>query len=169
MAHGFSKGIPLKKSFGQHFLRDHTVTEHIVTAVPLTEQSSVFEIGCGDGFLTQAILQQKLARLWVFEIDAQWANYVRKALPDPRLTVNERNILDLDWAIFEPHKPWILLANLPYQVTFPILRMLQRNRHLLQEGVVMIQEEVAQKILKTWGKGMDSLRYFINAILNGKN
>lgn len=166
MAHGFSKGIPLKKGYGQHFLRDHTVTQRIVNAVPLNDQSSVFEIGCGDGFLTQTILQQKLARLWVFEIDADWANYVRKAFPDKRMTVYEQNILDLDFTMFEPHKPWILLANLPYQVTFPILRLLQRNRHLLQEGVIMIQEEVAQKILKTSGKGygFPSLfyqRYFV--------
>ena len=83
-----------------------------------------------------------------FEIDHSWAQYVRKLLPDPRLMVYEQNILDLDFSLFEPHKPWILLANLPYQITFPILYLLQRNRHLLQEGVIMVQEEVAQKILK---------------------
>lgn len=153
MAHGYSKGIPLKKGYGQHFLRDQSVVNKIVHAVPLNDKSSIFEIGCGDGFLTKAIVQQPHARLWVFEIDPDWANYVRKHVTDPRMTVNEQNILDLDFTIFEPHKPWILLANLPYQVTFPILRLLQRNRHLLQEGVVMVQEEVAQKILKTSGKG----------------
>ncbi|MCK5633150.1 hypothetical protein KAH94_05340, partial [bacterium] len=58
-----------------------------------------------------------------------------------------------DFSKFEEHKPWTLLANLPYQVTFPILYMLQKNRHLMREGVVMMQEEVAQKITKTSGRG----------------
>lgn len=153
MAHGFSKGIPLKKKFGQHFLRDQSIVQHIVDAVPLTASTSVFEIGCGDGVLTKKILEQTIARLWVFEIDTDWAQYVRSNMPDSRLTVYEQNILDLDFSIFQEHAPWILLANLPYQVTFPILHLLQRNRHLLQEGVIMVQEEVAQKILKTSGKG----------------
>ncbi len=153
MAHGYSDGIPLKKKFGQHFLRDHAVTDSIINSVVLTKQSNVFEIGCGDGFLTKAILGASVGRLWVFEIDPDWAQYVRTHFPDERMTVHEDNILDIDFAIFEPHVPWILLANLPYQVTFPILHMLQRNRLLLQEGVIMVQEEVAQKLLKTSGKG----------------
>lgn len=146
-------GIPLKKQYGQHFLRDHTIVDHMINAVTLTPNSSVFEIGCGDGFLTSTILQQPLARLWVFEIDHQWASFVRKQYPDKRLTMFEENILDVDFTRFEPHKPWLLLANLPYQITFPILHLLQRNRHLLQEGVVMVQEEVAQKITQTSGRG----------------
>lgn len=153
MKHGSAQGIALKKRYGQHFLRDSSVTDTIVSSVPLNAQSSVFEIGCGDGFLTRAILQQDIARLWVFEIDHEWAGYVRRSLNDPRLEVFEENILDLDFEQFEQYKPWILLANLPYQITYPILRVLHRNRHLLQEGVIMIQEEVAEKILKTSGRG----------------
>ena len=44
------------------------------------------------------------------------------------------------------------MANLPYQVTFPILYILQKNMHVLKEGVIMVQEEVAQKILKSHGR-----------------
>jgi len=152
VSHGYSKGIALKKRYGQHFLRDFNVVRSIVERIPLAG-TSVFEIGCGDGFLTQAILHMPIARLWVFEIDTQWANYVQSHFPDKRLTVSQQNILDLDFSIFQEHKPWILLANLPYAVTFPILHKLQKNRHLLQAGVIMIQEEVAQKIIKTSGKG----------------
>lgn len=152
-SHGYSRGIPLKKGLGQHFLRDSSVTDRITRSVVLTQESSVFEIGCGDGFLTKAILAHPLARLWVFEIDQQWVSYIRGHFPDPRLTVYEENILDLDFSIFESHKPWILLANLPYQITFPILQRLQEHRHLWQEGVIMVQEEVAQKIMRTSGRG----------------
>lgn len=148
-----SHGIAIKKQYGQHFLRDQSVVEHMLEQVKLTPESSVFEIGCGDGFLTQEIVKHPLARLWIFEIDEQWADFVKKAVPDKRLTMNLENILDVDFKKFAPYAPWTLLANLPYQITFPILHLLQKNRHLLAEGVIMVQEEVAQKIIKTSGRG----------------
>lgn len=153
MAHGFSQGIALKKRYSQVFLRDSSVLEAIISAVELDNTTSVFEIGCGEGFLTKAILRQNIARLWVFEIDPDWVLHVKSIIHDARLTVLEQNILDYDFTQLEPYKPWVLLANLPYQVTFPILYTLQRNRHLVREGVVMVQEEVAQKIIKTSGRG----------------
>ncbi len=52
----YSHGIAIKKRFGQHFLRKQSVVEHMLDNVSLNEQSSVFEIGCGDGFLTKEII-----------------------------------------------------------------------------------------------------------------
>lgn len=157
-----SHGIRIKKKFGQHFLRDHSVVAHMLEQVSLTESSSIFEIGCGDGFLTQEIVKHPFARLWIFEIDPQWAEFVKKAIPDKRLTMREENILDTDFSVFVPYKPWTLLANLPYQVTFPILHLLYAHRALLKEGVIMVQEEVAQKIMKTSGKGYGYPSLFFN-------
>ncbi len=148
-----SKGIPLKKRYGQHFLRDLQYVQAMFDAVSLIDTSSVLEIGCGDGFLTREILKQPMARLWVYEIDEQWATHVRETIPDPRLRVITENFLDLDLRGLAPYKPWTVLANLPYQITFPVLHRFQEYRHLLQEGVIMIQEEVAQKIVKTSGRG----------------
>ena len=156
-----SEGISLKKRYGQHFLRSYTVVHQILSRVELKPETSVFEIGCGDGFLTRAILQTPIARLWTFDIDPEWVAYVKKSIDDPRLEVFLENILDVDFSRFEPYKPWTLLANLPYQITFPILYMLQRNRHLLREGVIMIQEEVAQELVKKGGRGFGfSTLYF---------
>lgn len=146
-------GIRLKKQFGQHFLRDQKIVDHMINAVQLDKKSSVLEIGCGDGFLTQSIMQESIARLWVFEIDPEWAEFVRKKITDKRLEIFLDNILDIDFTRLESHQPWVLLSNLPYQITFPILHMIHAHRHLFQEGVVMIQEEVAQKIVKTSGRG----------------
>jgi 16S rRNA (adenine1518-N6/adenine1519-N6)-dimethyltransferase len=158
--HGQAHGLPLKKQFGQHFLRDEFVVERIVTSVELTPESNIFEIGCGDGFLTREILEKPLSRLWVFEIDQEWAQYVQETYADPRMTMYHENILDVDFSRFEPYKPWVLLSNLPYQVTFPILHKLRENRHLLKEAVVMVQEEVAQKIVKTSGRGYGFISLF---------
>lgn len=150
----YSQGIRLKKKFGQHFLRDERYPLVMIDAVSLNDLSSVFEIGCGDGFLTQRILDQPLERLWVYEIDPSWATYVRNYFKnDERLTVYTENFLDLNFETLKPFAPWTVLANLPYQVTFPILHRFQEHRHLLKEGVVMVQEEVAQKIVKSSGRG----------------
>ncbi len=154
------QGISLKKRYGQHFLRDERCVQHMLDAVSLSDSSSVLEIGCGDGFLTQAILQTSISRLWVYEIDEQWAGYVRDKLPDKRLTIFTQNFLDVDLSNLEQYQPWIVLANLPYQVTFPILHRFQEYRHYLSEGVVMVQEEVAQKIVKTSGRGYGFVSLF---------
>lgn len=166
-----SHGIPLKKQFGQHFLRDRSVVDCMINRVEISPQVSVFEIGCGDGFLTEAILEQEIARLWIFEIDSEWAQFVREKFPDPRLTVNLENFLDVNFDRLEEYKPWTVLANLPYQVSFPIMYRFQEQRHLIKEGVVMVQEEVAQKIVKTGGRGygfpaLFLQRYFEFELLN---
>ena len=150
----YSQGIPLKKQFGQHFLRDVRIVHNMIFAVKIDSTTSIFEIGCGDGFLTKYILATPAARLQIFEIDPDWANYVKeKFKDDTRLTVNLENFLDADLSKLQEHQPWTVLANLPYQVTFPILHRFQEHRHLLKEGVVMVQEEVAQKIVKQRGRG----------------
>lgn len=148
-----AKGIPLKKKFGQHFLRDVNIVASMLDAVELNKKTSVFEIGPGDGFLTRAILGSDIARLWLFEIDEDWVNYLKDEFDDKRLSIYHQNFLDINPNTFEEHQPWTVLSNLPYQVTFPILHYLQTIRHMLKEGVVMMQEEVAQKIIKTSGRG----------------
>jgi 16S rRNA (adenine1518-N6/adenine1519-N6)-dimethyltransferase len=149
----YSHGIPLKKQFGQHFLRDQSVIETIVDAVKMDASTNVFEIGCGDGVLTRGILSKPIHALWVFEIDQEWVEHITKTISDKRMSVFHENILDIDFKRFEADKPWTLLANLPYQVTFPILYRLVEHREFWAEGVVMVQEEVAQKIVKTSGRG----------------
>lgn len=148
-----SKGIALKKKYGQHFLRDDQYVHAMFSAVDLTDQTSVLEIGCGDGFLTRAILGNPIARLWVYEIDKEWVDYLNQTINDNRLTLYYENFLDADLSRLKKDQPWTVLANLPYQVTFPILHRFQEYRDVLKEGVVMVQEEVAQKIVKTSGRG----------------
>lgn len=149
-----ASGLRIKKKFGQHFLRSQSVVEHMIDHVELSKDSQVIEIGCGDGFLTKAILERPLKQLWVFEIDPEWADYVRQLLPDKRLSIFLENILDVDLrARLGAQVPWTLLANLPYQITFPIFHKLYTVRDLIPSGVVMIQEEVAQKMVKAGGRG----------------
>jgi len=146
-------GIGLKKKFGQHFLNDQSVVDTMLRQVGFDENTSVFEIGCGEGFLTKSILQQKFARFWVFEIDPEWAEFVASNYTDERMTMFSTDILQTDFAVFNDFKPWVLLSNLPYQITFPILFKLTENYSQLKEAVVMVQEEVAEKIVRSSGRG----------------
>lgn len=155
-----AKGVFLKKRYGQHFLRDERYLEVMFQAVSLDDQSSVLEIGCGDGFLTRGILRHNIAHLRVYEIDDEWVNYIKETIKDPRLQLEQANFLDIDLDVLKADAPWTVLANLPYQVTFPILHRFQEYRQFLKEGVVMIQEEVAQKIVKQSGRGYGFLSLF---------
>ena len=157
----------LKKKYSQNFLKDLRYIDSMLDAVDLTSETPVFEIGGGAGALTKAILREKIKKLWVFEIDPEWVSVLGE-IKDPRLTVFGENFLDVDFKRFEEDQPWTLLANLPYQVTFPILHALQKHRDLLKEGVVMVQEEVAQKILKTRGRNYGFVSLFFQWFFDWK-
>ncbi len=144
MAH--TEGIRLKKKFGQHFLRDERVVEHMIEAVEITDTTSVFEIGCGDGFLTRAILRTPIARLWVFEIDPEWAAYVQNSVKDKRLHMVQENFLTVDPAMIAPYKPWTVLANLPYQVTFPIYVGSKRIAISLKRVLLWYKKKLLKKL-----------------------
>lgn len=158
-----SNGIPRKKkSLGQHFLRKQSVVDHMIERVTITPSTSVIEIGCGDGFLTGSILRQSpCKKLLVYEIDPEWVDFVNAEIKDPRLEIRLENILDAKFDPLLPEKPWVLLANIPYQITFPIFFLLQANKELFEEGVIMIQEEVAQKIVAKRGKPYSATSIFL--------
>jgi len=151
-----------KKSFGQHFLRKQSVVDHMIDHVSIAADTSVLEIGCGDGFLTQSILlQTNCKQLLVYEIDYEWADFVKNKIRDSRLVIKNHDVLEVDFSALASQKPWVLLANLPYQITFPILFLLQKNKDLFAEGVVMVQEEVAQKIVSKNGKSYNPTALFL--------
>lgn len=153
---GVVAGIKLTKAHGQHFLTDVGYIQRSLEQVNL-QDANVLEIGPGSGVLTQELLQGKLqgkiAHLRAVEIDERWADYLRKHIKDPRFSVVLGDIVQIDWAELLNDAPhWILIANLPYSVTFPVLYALHKYRHLVPHAVIMIQEEVAQKIVKTGGR-----------------
>ncbi len=149
--------ILLKKKFGQHFLTQKWVVESACSHVKLDANSSVLEIGGGAGFLTEEILRHNPARLWVFEIDPDWASYLQNKfaaqIATGQLQIINQDFLQASMTVLAEHQPWTILANLPYNVTFPILNRFLQYRSYFQEGVVMVQEEVAHKILKKSGRG----------------
>lgn len=155
-----SPEIKLKKIYGQNFLNDYAITQKMIGAVTLSPTSSVLEIGPGGGFLTRAILERTIKNLWAFEIDPEWADHLKKTITDARLSIFQEDFLLVDPARFAEHQPWIVLANLPYCITFPILHYLHKQRAMIAQGVIMVQEEVAQKIVKKSGRGFGAMSLF---------
>jgi 16S rRNA (adenine1518-N6/adenine1519-N6)-dimethyltransferase len=153
-------GIALKKEYGQHFLTDDTVVDTMLSAVVLDKTVSVFEIGPGSGFLTRAILEYPVKKLWSFEIDPEWAQYLEKQIQDPRCTIFNQDFMTTDKEMFLKESQWTVLANLPYNITFPVLERFVALRSVISEGVIMIQEEVAQKLVAQSGRSYGAVSIF---------
>ena len=151
-----------KKEHGQVFLRDQSIIDDMLNDAKVQKGQTVAEIGCGDGFLTSSIIDEtQCKKLVIFEIDEEWAKVVTEKIRDPRVEMNVVNFLDVDLAnFFNANDPIVLLANLPYHITFPILHKIKAQRELFSYGVVMVQEEVAQRLVGTTGKSTGSISHY---------
>lgn len=139
---------------GQHFLTDSLIAHDIVEAAELTPQDDVLEVGPGGGAITHLLLQ-RAAHVTAVELDEGLAQALRRRhAGEPRLTVIAQSVLatpaDLLLAEGGRRPPYVVVANLPYYITAPVMR------YFLEEGprprrlIVMVQREVAESIA---GKG----------------
>lgn len=161
-------GIQLKKKFGQHFLEDITVIEQMLAAVSITPCTSIFEIGAGSGILTHEILKTCCKKLCSFEIDNEWAEKLKNEIKDSRFSLFNIDFLEFDLELLKKEGNWSVLANLPYNITFPILEKFVKIHNYIFEGVIMIQEEVAQKIAATSGRSYGAVSIFFQYFFDWK-
>jgi len=135
-----------RQRLGQHFLRDGRVAEAIAAAVP-AEPPRVLEIGPGRGALTAKLLA-RFATVRTVEIDPALAENLAKRLGEPPgLSVVFGDALQLDLGELAAQGPWSVAANLPYAVATPILRRLLWQGETFPVLVVMVQKEVAVRML----------------------
>jgi 16S rRNA (adenine1518-N6/adenine1519-N6)-dimethyltransferase len=130
------------RSLGQHFLVDPGIARRIVARAEVAPGDSVLEVGPGRGILTQALLEAG-ARVVAVELDRGLFEALAERFSGaPRLTLHHGDALRFDLAGVPA--PFKVVANLPYQVTTPLLF------HLLAAGpeslVVMVQREVAERM-----------------------
>ncbi|NBD28104.1 16S rRNA (adenine(1518)-N(6)/adenine(1519)-N(6))-dimethyltransferase RsmA [Paenibacillus glycinis] len=156
-------GFTFKKSLGQNFLIDQNILNKIVSAAELDETKGALEIGPGIGALTQR-LAQTAGRVTAVEIDNRLIPILRDVLADtPNVHVEHGDVLKLDLReLMEKQFGGLagvsVVANLPYYVTTPILMKLLEEKLPLENIVVMIQKEVAQRMAaKPGGKEYGSL------------
>ncbi len=135
-----------KKKWGQNFLVDPNISRKIARMADLQPDDRVWEIGPGRGILTEAILES-CGNLTSFEIDTELIDDLEAKFADHthfRLVTGD--ILRVDWNDYlQPDTK--VIANLPYQITSPFLFRLVENRDRIRCAVIMIQKEVADRIV----------------------
>lgn len=140
-----TRGLPpVRKSLGQHFLTDRRILGRIVDALELTGNETVVEVGPGRGALTE-ILLPRCGRLVVIEYDRALAALLRERYAaEPRLHVVDADVLETDLATAAGTDDFLLVGNVPYYITTPILfHALQRPRP--RRAVYLVQREVADR------------------------
>jgi 16S rRNA (adenine1518-N6/adenine1519-N6)-dimethyltransferase len=138
-----------RKRFGQHFLVDRSVVRRIVSLVDPQVGEVVLEIGPGRGALTDS-LAAALPRLLAVEIDRDLAAGLRSRFGEPNLRLIEADILQLEMGDLlreEGGERLLLVGNLPYNITAPLLfRMLEEARQI-SRAILMVQREVARRLV----------------------
>lgn len=142
-------GLDARKSLGQHFLLDPSITQRIARLAGPLAGRHVVEVGPGPGGLTRALLEQDVASLTAIELDRR-AVAALGELPDARLRVIEADALALDAATLAP-APRVVVANLPYNVATPLLVRWLRQAALWESLTLMFQKEVAERIVAAPG------------------
>ena len=136
-----------KRSLGQNFLVDETYALRIVAALELSGLETVLEIGPGRGALT-GLLAGKAGRVVGIEIDRDLVPVLKEQFSDkPSVEIVEGDILESDPSGFVGADHAKVVANLPYYISTAILRRLYDFRYLFSCIVVMLQKEVAERIV----------------------
>ncbi|MCM3696142.1 16S rRNA (adenine(1518)-N(6)/adenine(1519)-N(6))-dimethyltransferase RsmA [Microbacterium oleivorans] len=135
------------KKLGQNFVVDANTVRKIVHAARVTSADRVVEVGPGLGSLTLAILETG-APVTAVEIDHRLAERLpataaAHGVPDGALTVVAQDALRVSEL---PGEPDVLVANLPYNVSVPVLLHFMEHFPSIQRGVVMVQAEVGERL-----------------------
>ncbi|KLV22204.1 dimethyladenosine transferase [Niallia circulans] len=163
-------GFSFKKSLGQNFLIDTNILRNIVDHAQLTEESGAIEVGPGIGALTEQ-LAKRSKKVVAYEIDQRLLPILKETLePYPHakiihqdiLKANVKEMLDTE---FKDIKDIMLVANLPYYVTTPIIMKILEEKLPLRGIVVMLQKEVAERIsakpgTKEYGSLSIAIQYY---------
>jgi len=139
--------MPAKPKLGQNFLVDGQAAQRIVAALGDLSRRTVAEIGPGRGAITGA-LAASAARVIAIELDGKLAMGLRERFATERVTVAEQDVLRFDFgeAAQRAGQRLSVAGNLPYYITSPILLKLAESHAALDQAVLMVQREVAERI-----------------------
>ena len=166
-----------KKQLGQNFLINPAALKTILEAGALTEDDTVIEIGAGLGCLTE-VLAQHAERVIAVEVDELLYNALASQFStNPRVQLLNADILKLELnSLLSDGNPgtvpatFKVIANLPYSITTPILWKLLAHHKQIHSCVLMMQKEVAERIVagpggKAYGALTIGVAYYAEATL----
>ncbi len=140
-------GFKFKKGFGQNFLCDEDIVNEIIYGSGIDETTDVIEIGPGFGSLTQSLLKYANS-VTSIEIDSTLIPVLTDLFKDyDNFNLINEDVLKLDLNKIIKSDNTVLVANLPYYITTPILTYLLEGRFNLKSITVMVQKEVADRMV----------------------
>ncbi len=166
-------GFSFKKSLGQNFLIDPNILRNIVSHANLTKKTGVIEVGPGIGALTEHIARSA-GKVVAFEIDGRLLPVLEDTLsPYDNVTVVHQDILEANLTQvmadhFADYEDVVVVANLPYYVTTPIIMKFLLGKVPISGMVIMMQKEVADRITavpgtKAYGSLSIAIQYYMDA------
>lgn len=158
-------GIHMSKKLGQNFLIRRSVVDEIVAAAELTAGEPVLEIGPGIGTLTQGLAQSGAA-VTAIELDRRLLEVLDTTLAQyDNVRIIHGDVLKVNIPEIMNHKPFKVVANLPYYITTPIIMSLLEMKLPIERLVVMVQREVAERMVaqpgtKAYGALSVAVQYY---------
>lgn len=146
-------GFYFKKAYGQNFLTDTALLDDIVEKSMVGSSDVVLEIGCGAGALTRA-LAKKVKKVVGYEIDQKLKPVLEETLGEfNNVEIVFGDILKQNLEMVEKKlgEKYVMVANLPYYITTPIVMEFLEKAKNIKAMVIMVQEEVANRFSATKG------------------
>ena len=163
--------IDFKKQFGQNFIFDTNLLERIVDDAEVDENTVVLEIGCGAGTLTRQIAK-RVKRVVGYEIDKNLYPILQENLQDlENVDIVFKDIMKEDIVNLEANlgEKYVIIANLPYYITTPILFKFLNEATNLTRFVIMVQLEVAERLCaKANSSNYGAITVEIDSVANSK-
>lgn len=154
-------GISASKGLGQHFLCSRAVVESIADA--LAGCLGVCEIGPGPGVLTSPI-SERTQKLIALEVDQRMVEALKESAPKAEVRKLDALEADVTAILHELPQPRGIVSNLPYYITGPLLTKIAEAREHYSVAVLMMQKEVAQRVLaKPGNSDRGSLSVFLQS------
>ena len=162
-------GLFPKKRLGQHFLIDRNILNKVIRTAQVGKEDVVVEVGPGLGEMTLP-LARLANRVIAIEIDPKLIEILKKKLTDwPNVEVVKSDILKVDFKSFlkKEGRPVKVVANLPYQISTPLLFRFIEAREVFSTFTLMLQKEVAERLAAHPGrKEYGPLSIFVQVFLD---
>lgn len=149
-------GIVARRRLGQCFLANGRTLGKIVAAARLDPETAVIEVGAGPGYLTARILR-RTPHVWAIECDERFRavheRYFAPLESPPRFVYGDA--LRLDWPDLLAQvgeRPYIVMGNIPFQITSPLLEVILNLSPLPKRSVLLVQSEFAERLAAQTGR-----------------
>ena len=134
----------LKKSLGQHFLKDENISRKIIAALQELPVTQLVEVGPGAGALTKYLLQIPGIEFKAVEVDEEKVSYLLGKYPSIENKIIHESFLDIDSPFTSP---FTVIGNFPYNISSQIVFKILEWKGLVEAMIGMFQKEVAQRIV----------------------